>query len=128
MRFGAIAIGLFSIVATSACSYGPQVGSPFDGPARQSTSLRVDNDHPLDVRISVLRGPVALPVGRVGGMSTVTLELTSSQLSEVGPIRFEIRESTGRERVLTLPVLAGPGHPIHLQVNHGLTRSTATVS
>ncbi|NNF25816.1 MAG: hypothetical protein HKN73_01150 [Gemmatimonadetes bacterium] len=125
MRSIALA-GLILAVSTG-CTYSHQTRSPFDRPATETTRLTVRNDHPVDVRIAVLQGSVAVPVGRVGGLSSARMQLSALQLSEVGPIRFQIRESNGDHTVQTLPVLAGPGHPIHLRVNHGLEQSTATV-
>lgn len=122
----AVLLGL--LASTTACTFGQVPGNPFDARSGPTTRLTVSNDHPLDVRIFVLRGQVAMPVARVEGLADVTLELSPLQLSDVGPIRFEIQESAGRERVVTLPVLAGPGHPIHLRVNAGLERSSASVS
>ena len=115
------------LAVASACALPHQARSPFDRPATESTRLTVRNDHPVDVRIAVLQGSVAVPVGRVSGMSSARLQLTALQLSEVRPVRFQIRESNGDHTVLTLPVLAGPGHPIHLRVNHGLDQSSASV-
>ena len=122
----AVSAALIVVVATG-CTYSHQTRSPFDRPANENTRLTVRNDHPVDVRIAVIQGSVAVPVGRVGGMSSARMQLGPLQLSEVRPVQFQIRESNGDHTVLTLPVLAGPGHPIHLRVNHGLELSAATV-
>ena len=123
---GFIALGL--ALLSAGCSYGHGVQDPFDAATRQSTSLTVDNDHPVDVRVAMLRGHIALPIGRVGGSSARTLRLGLGQISEVGMVQFEIRESlNSRTRLITPPVLAGPGHPIRLRIGSGLQQSTVTV-
>lgn len=122
-----IAFSAMILAVASACALPHQTRSPFDRPVAESTRLTVRNDHPVDVRIAVIQGSVAVPVGRVGGLSSAQMRLSALQLSEVRPVQFEIRESNGDHTVLTLPVLAGPGHPIHLRVNHGLDQSAAIV-
>jgi hypothetical protein len=104
-RWTGLSLALISLVASTSCaSLGPS--GAYEPPG---TELVVQNRGWENVTVFAVRGPVAIRVGSVDGMSTRTFALTPAILGPGGMIQLKGLRRISGEQFLSTMFDMGPG-------------------
>jgi hypothetical protein len=111
-RTGAVLLGLLLLGACSTARRQPDqpsVDLNADGPVRDETLVRVENQNLADMTIYVYRGSQRMRLGRARGNGTTDLVIPKSMVSGVTELRFQAEPLGNQRGVISQPLPVTPG-------------------
>jgi hypothetical protein len=116
---GLLAAGLLGACASHS--------TPISPTGARDWSLRVDNQHWLDVRIYVVHGGQRTRVGMVTAAQTHTFRLPAYLLGPGGDIRLYARPVGNRAELETEVIIVALGQRVDWFIPHGFEHSAVSV-
>lgn len=121
-RLRALAV---AFVVLSGCATGGSSGLPRS--TRRGVDLTVENDHAMDIRIFVLRGSSAIPLGTLVTLERRTFHIDPALLGKSGVLRLAADPVGSRLRIELMPVQVHQGQSLECTLAHDLKLTTFRV-
>jgi len=123
---GSLLVVTVTLWAVAACAVeNPGDFSP--SPSPEAAVVRVQNGTVQDVRVSLLRGPTPIYLGRVGSLDTRSFRVTRAVLGPGGEVRIQVEAIPGGRRYRSVAVLVDPGRRVELVLASNLSLSSIAV-